>query len=69
MGTLLGIIALLITLVAFIPLLGVLNWIAIPLSIIFLIICVIIKSDNGKTLCIVSIIVGILRLLLGGGIV
>ena len=69
MGTLLGIIALLITLVAFIPLLGVLNWIAIPLSIIFLIICVIIKSDNGKTLCIISIIVGILRLLLGGGIV
>lgn len=69
MGTLLGIIALLVTLVAFIPLLGILNWVAIPLSIIFLIICVIIKSDNGKTLCIVSIIVGILRLLLGGGIV
>ena len=69
MGTLLGIIALLITLVAFIPLLGILNWVAIPLSIIFLIICVLIKSDNGKTLCIVSIIVGILRLLLGGGIV
>ena len=69
MGTLLGIIALLITLVAFIPLLGILNWVAIPLSIIFLIICVLIKSDNGKALCIVSIIVGILRLLLGGGIV
>ena len=68
MGTLLGIIALLVTLVAFIPLLGILNWVAIPLSIIFLIICVLIKSDNGKTLCIVSIIVGILRLLLGGGI-
>ncbi len=69
MGTLLGIIALLVTLVAFIPLLGILNWVAIPLSIIFLIICVLIKSDNGKNLCIVSIIVGILRLLLGGGIV
>lgn len=69
MGTLLGIIALLVTLVAFIPLLGILNWVAIPLSIIFLIICVLIKSDNGKPLCIVSIIVGILRLLLGGGIV
>ena len=38
MGTLLGIIALLVTLVAFIPLLGILNWVAIPLSIIFLII-------------------------------
>ncbi|HIX26511.1 MAG TPA: hypothetical protein H9859_02570 [Candidatus Barnesiella excrementigallinarum] len=69
MGTFLGIVALLITLVAFIPLLGFLNWIAIPISIIFLIICAILKSDNGKTLCIVSIVVGLLRLIIGGGIV
>ena len=53
MGTFLGIVALLITLVAFIPLLGFLNWVAIPISVIFLIICAILKSDNGKTLCIV----------------
>ena len=68
MGTFLGIVALLITLVAFIPLLGFLNWVAIPISVIFLIICAILKSDNGKTLCIVSIVLGILRLMLGGGI-
>ena len=68
MGTFLGIIALLITLVAFIPLLGILNWITIPVSIIFLIICAILKSDTGKTLCIVSIIVGLLRIIFGGGI-
>lgn len=67
MGTFLGIVALLITLVAFIPLLGFLNWVAIPISVIFLIICAILKSDNGKTLCIVSIVLGILRLMLGGG--
>ena len=64
MGTFLGIVALLITLVAFIPLLGFLNWVAIPISVIFLIICAILKSDNGKTLCIVSIVLGILRLML-----
>ena len=63
MGTFLGIVALLITLVAFIPLLGFLNWVAIPISVIFLIICAILKSDNGKTLCIVSIVLGILRLM------
>ena len=68
MGTFLGIVALLITLVAFIPLLGFLNWVAIPISVIFLIICAILKSDNGKTLCVVSIVLGILRLMLGGGI-
>ena len=44
MGTFLGIVALLITLVAFIPLLGFLNWVAIPISVIFLIICAILKS-------------------------
>ena len=68
MGTFLGIIALLNTLVAFNPLLGYLNWVAIHISVIFLIICAILKADNGKTLCIVSIVLGILRLMLGGGI-
>ena len=68
MGTFLGIVALLITLVAFIPLLGFLHWVAIPITVIFLIICAILKSDNGKSRCIVSIVLGILRLMLGGGI-
>ena len=48
MGTFLGIVALLITLVAFIPLLGFLNWVAIPISVIFLIICAILKSEIGR---------------------
>ena len=65
MGTFLGIVALHITLDAFIPLLGYLNWEAIPISVIFLIICAILKSDNGITHCFVSIVLCILRLMFG----
>ncbi len=68
MGTFLGIIALLVTLVAFTPLLGILNWITIPISVVLLIVCAIIQSSTGKKLCTVAIVVGIIRLIIGGGI-
>ena len=68
LGTLWGIIALLIMLIAFIPLLGWLNWLSIPFAVIGLIFNAIVDSRNGKTLCIVAIIVGVLRLMMGGGI-
>lgn len=68
MGTFLGTVCIVITCIAFIPLLGWLNWFAIPLSVICLIISLLIGSSNGKTLCIISIIIGLVRLLLGGGV-
>jgi hypothetical protein len=67
-GSLLGILSLLGMLIAFIPLLGWLNWIVIPFAIIGLIICSIANSSGGKTMCIVAIIFGILRLMFGGGL-
>lgn len=63
-----GIISLLGMLLAFIPLLGWLNWLIIPFAIIGLILSSFSKSSAGRTLCIVAIIFGILRLILGGGI-
>lgn len=69
MGTLLGIISIVITCIAFIPMLGWLNWFAIPISVVCLIISLIIGSSNGKILCLISIIIGLVRLLLGGGII
>ncbi len=68
LGTLWGIISLIIMLVAFIPLLGWLNWISIPIATLGLIFSSIVNSRNGKTMCIVAIIFGILRLMFGGGI-
>ena len=67
-GFLFGLIALLAMLIAFIPMLGWLNWIVIPFAIIGLIISGLTNSRTGKTFCIVVIFFGILRLILGGGI-
>ena len=68
LGTLWGIISLIIMLVAFLPLLGWLNWVSIPIAVLGLIFSSIVNSRNGKTMCIVAIIAGLLRLMLGGGI-
>lgn len=68
LGLILGILAALGMLLAFIPLLGWLNWLNIPFAILGLIFSVIGKSRGGTILCIVAILFGILRLALGGGI-
>ncbi len=68
-GSLFGIVCLLGMLIAFIPLLGWLNWLVIPLAVVGLIVSSLVKSSSGKTMCIVVIIFGILRLMFGGGLV
>lgn len=68
-GSLLGIISLVIMLVAFIPLLGWINWINIPIAIVGLIFSSLVDSRGGKTMCSVALIFGILRLIFGGGII
>jgi len=68
-GLILGILSALGMLLAFIPLLGWLNWINIPFAIIGLIFSVISKSKGGTVLCVVAIIFGMIRLALGGGII
>ncbi|HRI84799.1 MAG TPA: hypothetical protein PK536_05055 [Ignavibacteria bacterium] len=67
-GIVLGIVAMLGMAVAFIPLLGWLNWLNIPFAIIGLIFSIIGKTRTGITLCSIAILFGIFRLMLGGGI-
>jgi hypothetical protein len=67
-GLILGILAALGMLLAFIPLLGWLNWINIPFAILGLIISAIGKSNGGMVLCGIAVIFGLIRLILGGGI-
>ena len=64
-----GVIALLCAVIAFIPLLGWLNWLIIPLAVIGAGIGLIGKSKSGMSLNIFVIVVGVLRLMLGGGII
>lgn len=72
-----SLVSLLLTMIAFIPLLGWLNWIFVPISIISLILNSITYNINlgfrklakiGLTISVVSVVIGILRLHLFGGI-
>lgn len=63
-----GFVALLCALVAFLPLLGWLNWLIIPLAIIGAGIGVLSRGTAGRNLNLLVILIGVLRLSLGGGI-
>ena len=63
-----GIVALLFAVVAFIPLLGWANWLIIPLAIIGAAIGMISRGTAGRNLNLFVILVAIVRLSLGGGI-
>jgi len=63
-----GAFALMLGVVAFIPLVGWLNWAVIPIAFIGLAIGVMSKRTSGRNLNVVVIIVSALRLMLGGGI-
>ncbi len=64
----LGIVCLLAMLLAFIPLLGWLNWIVVPMAVVGLIISSVFNVESGKKICAIVIIVGIIRLAMGGGL-
>jgi hypothetical protein len=66
---LIGLVALVSAAVAFIPLLGWANWFILPLAVIGAGIGQLSAgSKAGRNLCIVVILIGALRLMLGGGI-
>jgi hypothetical protein len=63
-----GFVALLCALVAFIPLLGALNWLIIPLAIVGAVVGMFSSGTAGRNLNLFVIVIGIVRLILGGGI-
>lgn len=65
----LGLIALVLVVIAFIPLLGWANWIIIPIAVIGLAIGAMSDRTSGRNLNIVVIVIGVVRLMLGGGII
>ena len=64
-----GVVALICTAVAFIPLLGLANWLIVPLAVIGAGIGAISSSTTGRNLNLVVILIGVVRLMLGGGII
>ena len=64
-----GIVALLCAVVAFIPLLGWANWLIVPLALIGAGVGAASQSNAGRNLNLFVVVVGVLRLMLGGGII
>jgi hypothetical protein len=64
-----GFVALICSIVAFIPLLGWANWLIIPLAIIGAGVGMISRGTAGRNLNLLVIVVGVVRLILGGGII
>ncbi|HEX6603270.1 MAG TPA: hypothetical protein VF027_00135 [Sphingomicrobium sp.] len=63
-----GVVALILAIIAFFPLLGWANWLIVPLAIIGAVVGMISRSTAGRNLNIFVIVIGIVRLMLGGGI-
>ena len=64
-----GAIALLLAVVAFIPPLGAANWVIIPIAVVGLALGAMSDRTSGRNLNIVVVVIGVVRLMLGGGIV
>lgn len=64
-----GLFALLLAIPSFIPFFGWGNWIVIPVAAVGLALGAMSNRNSGRNLNIVVIVIGVLRLMLGGGIV
>jgi hypothetical protein len=67
LSILFGVLALVLAIPAFLPLLGWVNWFIVPIAVIGLALGAMSSSNIGRNLCIVVIIVCVGRLMLGGG--
>lgn len=65
---LIGLVTLVLGLVAFVPLLGWMNWLVIPIGIVGAAIGALSSSNGGRNLNLVLIVIFAVRLMLGGGI-
>jgi hypothetical protein len=65
---LIGVVALIIALVGFLPLLGWLNWLAIPIAVVGLVVGQLSPARAGRNINLIVILFGVIRLMLGGGI-
>ena len=63
-----GVVPLLLAIIAFSPLLGWANWLIIPLAMIGALVGFLSGSTSGRNLNLVVILIGVVRLFLGGGI-
>ena len=63
-----GLVSLVIVIPATLPLLGALNWLALPLIVIGIIMGQLSSSNSGRNFNLIVLLVAVIRLSLGGGI-
>ena len=68
-SVLIGLVTLAFGLVAFVPLLGWMNWLVIPIGIVGAAVGALSSTNGGRNLNLVLIVIFALRLMLGGGII
>jgi len=68
LSLMIGVVALMLAVIAFIPLLGWANWLIIPLAVIGAGLGLMSNGTAGRNLNLFVIVVGVFRLILGGGI-
>ncbi len=64
-----GLVTLVLGLVAFVPLLGWMNWLVIPIGIVGAALGAMSSSNSGRNLNLVLIVIFAIRLSLGGGVI
>jgi hypothetical protein len=67
-SALIGIAALVAALIAFIPLLGWLNWLVIPVVAIGLVLGLLSRKTTGRNINLAVLLIAMFRLFIGGGI-
>ncbi len=65
---LIGLVSLVLVIPAQIPLLGALNWIALPVIVVGIVLGALSSKDGGRNFCLVIGLIAVVRLSLGGGI-
>lgn len=68
LSLLVGLLALLLAVPAFLPLLGWLNWFVVPLAMIGLALGAISRGRSGRNLNLVVIVIAVIRLVIGHGL-
>jgi hypothetical protein len=63
-----GLVALVCAVVAFLPFLGMANWLIVPLAIIGAVIGMLSRGTAGRNLNLFVIVIGVVRLIIGHGI-
>ena len=64
-----GAVALLLVIPAFLPLLGWMNWLIVPVAVVGLVVGLASRQKSGRNLNLVVIVIGVVRLMLGGGVI